>query len=360
MIKIGGNEVKDRYTTDSSGVPSRVKKVYAQNNLVHLHITDEIPYSFRKVCNGEVGEAVPVKGSIERIKGNTVVWNQLAKDGANEYRYDIDSARTRTFGFENIPSGHKILLFYLVKDAVESTSEINRFGIEYGPGDQIFNPIKNGIFANIVTLQIERHNVYTFIDYRCSSGTAFTMQNFMTFDLTIIYGEGNEPTTPEQFEADYQQWFGKPLTYEPYNEGSLIPVNMTGVKSVGFNQWDEEWENGAYHNITGEKANLNTCIRCKNYIRCLPNTKYATNTNLIRWLFYTEDKTFISWHAEVKQIVSPSNAAYMTFYCGSGYGTTYNHDICINLSDPAKNGTYKAYKSTTVPIPVNRLNNLIT
>lgn len=57
----------------------------------------------------------------------------------------------------------------------------------------------------------------------------------MLFDLTLIYGAGNEPTTPEQFEADYQRWFGKPLEYEEYDEGSIRSVRATGIKTVGFN-----------------------------------------------------------------------------------------------------------------------------
>lgn len=40
-------------------------------------------------------------------------------------------------------------------------------------------------------------------------------------DLTAIYGEGNEPTDPTVFEADYKRWFGKELTFEPYDEGSI-------------------------------------------------------------------------------------------------------------------------------------------
>jgi hypothetical protein len=38
----------------------------------------------------------------------------------------------------------------------------------------------------------------------------------------------------------------------------------------------------------------------------------------------------------------PANACYVRFSMGSPYGTTYNHDICINLSGP-RNGEYEPY-----------------
>jgi len=62
----------------------------------------------------------------------------------------------------------------------------------------------------------------------------------LVIDLTQIYGAGNEPTTPEQFEADYFKWFGKPLGYEKDNAGVLLPTMIDGLKSTGFNQYNSE------------------------------------------------------------------------------------------------------------------------
>lgn len=63
-----------------------------------------------------------------------------------------------------------------------------------------------------------------------------TYNNVIAIDLTLIYGSGNEPTTPEAFEADYEAWFGHPLTYEAYCAGELRNLTATGIKTVGFNQ----------------------------------------------------------------------------------------------------------------------------
>jgi len=57
-------------------------------------------------------------------------------------------------------------------------------------------------------------------------------------DLTLMYGEGNEPSTIAQFEADYYKWFGKPLTSEGYTEGELRDMKMSAIKTIGFNAFN--------------------------------------------------------------------------------------------------------------------------
>ena len=43
----------------------------------------------------------------------------------------------------------------------------------------------------------------------------------------------------------------------------------------------------------------------------------------------------------------------MRFYMGSAYGTTYNNDICINISDTERNGNYEPYTSSTLSLPIS-------
>ena len=52
------------------------------------------------------------------------------------------------------------------------------------------------------------------------------------FNLTAMYGEGNEPTTVEQFKADF------PNAFYPYAEGDLYPAKISGVKFTGKNLFD--------------------------------------------------------------------------------------------------------------------------
>ncbi len=57
-----------------------------------------------------------------------------------------------------------------------------------------------------------------------------SVKNVMCIDLTKIYGHGKEPTDPAVFKSDFSRWFGRTLTYEPYNAGTT----PSGTSSVIF------------------------------------------------------------------------------------------------------------------------------
>lgn len=66
--------------------------------------------------------------------------------------------------------------------------------------------------TNLNVFTIKKHN-YTWrrIELRVSYGNEDTLDVWWTpqlFDLTAMYGRGNEPTTLEQFKKDYPQFFG--------------------------------------------------------------------------------------------------------------------------------------------------------
>ena len=70
------------------------------------------------------------------------------------------------------------------------------------------------------------------------NGHKYAVSGKYIIDLTIMYGEGNEPSTIAQLEADYFKWFGKPLTSEGYTEGELRDVKMSAIKTIGFNAFN--------------------------------------------------------------------------------------------------------------------------
>ena len=90
----------------------------------------------------------------------------------------------------------------------------------------------------------------------------------------------------------------------------------------------------------------------------MPNTTYycyvsgLTSSNCkTRW--YDANKNYIGTSPSAyygNTFATPSNAHYLRFCPQDTYGTTYNHDICINLSDPVKNGTYEPYVKHTYPL----------
>ena len=190
-----------------------------------------------------------------------------------------------------------------------------------------------------------------------SDGTAISVTGGTDciFDLTAMFGAGNEPATVAEFEALY------PASYYPYDAGSLLDVEMAGIETVGFNQWDEVLEVGNIDNDTGGNISSTSMIRAKNYTPVFSDTTYyfkcssASGANLtVFW--YDADKKYIDkGYYQNNTGVSPSNAHYMRFKVGTAYGTTYKHDICINISDPARNGEYEPHWSSSLSLPATDL-----
>lgn len=168
-----------------------------------------------------------------------------------------------------------------------------------------------------------------------------SVRNLMFFNLTKRFGAGNEPSTVEEFEALY------PLPYYDYNEGEIISNKTEKLDVVGFNQWDEEWEEGLISVSNGLDI-TGSGMRSKNKNACLPNVPYffkkaASGTSFyLFWYDAIQDYISAGFIGNSSIITSPKNARYFRIRVDGS--TTYNHDICINISDPAKNGTYESYK----------------
>lgn len=142
--------------------------------------------------------------------------------------------------------------------------------------------------------------------------------------------------------------------YEPYE--NICPIEPYDTVELYHNDsysehniWDEEWEVGGLVWATGELANLTDRYRSKNFQKCAPATEYylRTNNNNVALFFYDGLKNFISYWAPGRTggvFTSPSNAHYFKVHVGDS--TVYNHDICINISDPDFNGQYEPYHNS--------------
>jgi hypothetical protein len=127
------------------------------------------------------------------------------------------------------------------------------------------------------------------------------------------------------------------------------------VSRTGFNQWNEEWEKGAIAGSSGMPVNFSNRIRSKNFSPCLGGVKYYVCNEfdeVHRIFWYDSDHNYISYTGGKKFVsTSPNNARYFKVTVeGSTYGETYRHDICVNIFDPEKNGTYEPYKGSTYSV----------
>lgn len=238
--------------------------------------------------------------TIEQIEGNTVVWNQL-----------VDTSDTSC----TVPNGHK---YYSIIGGTKSIST--------------------------------------------SDGTSFAVTGGtdVVIDLTQMFGAGNEPSTVADFEAWLAENIGT-LPYYDYNAGELLNVKMQSVKSVGFNQWDEEWELGTLTH--GQPSFSSTRIRTKNYIPVIGGATYFFKFPWAKFVCSYDDNYNYLGNITITNNIAALDGQVKHLKWSSYTAeaiTTYNNDICINLSDPAKNGTYKPYQSDSADIDVTTITGINT
>lgn len=189
--------------------------------------------------------------SINRVLGKTLVWNQRFKDNRRNFN---DNGISIEFLNEVVALNGTLNNVYislissnLLNDA---TIPINHIGYyKCTIVKDLNNILQNKLFSlfnrGTDTKIIGSAASFIYKNTNDSSGWGFGFAGFTkgavvedvqvkvnVFDLTQMFGEGNEPTTVEEFEAMF------PNDYYEYNEGTLISNDAVGIKSVGFNAWD--------------------------------------------------------------------------------------------------------------------------
>ena len=195
-------------------------------------------------------------------------------------------------------------------------------------------------------------------EYWSTTGsTTFTVPNDSeTYETRVVCRVNQGETVSNAIFAPKIEKGETATAFSTYS--NICPISgWTGanVTRTGFNVWDEEWELGSYDAEDGSKYPYNDRIRSKNKTPVLPNTTYyfRTTSTTYKYLFYyRENGDYISYKAADSNttFATPEGCYYLTFGLHPYYGETYNHDICINLSDPAKNGTYEPGHVVTIPI----------
>lgn len=283
---------------------------------------------------------------IKKLKGNTVVLNQKLK--TSNYQTQTASGITIT----NNNDGSYTLSGVATDDvilysALHGINSSHKYLLKGGYSDNILmriidSDVGDGAISGIITTETGYTSYPRLVIIANTDlSTPITIKPQL-IDLTQMFGEGNEPTI-EEFEAMF------PNDYYEYNEGELMSFDGKGLKSVGFNQWDEEWELGAYDISNGNKIQQNTHLRNVNPIKILGGTDYyfKSPTSLFLCWYDSEMKFINSVSVNNSIIKSPSNAAYLNFYQYNK--NTYDNDICINLSHSGyRNGDYEPYEDYTL------------
>ena len=302
-------------------------------------------FTYRESPTTISGEA-----NFKAVYGNTLVWNQLlnVNTASNFISFDngiINLNGTPTGGIRLMSnsiahqSGHKYLF---LENTIANPNNVT-FTIGMGSGSPWLSTagtigIHNEIYTNTYNTYLSLFEIAN----KTLDGIKFSCQ---IFDLTQMFGAGNEPSTVDEFTSLF------PLSYYPYDSGSLLSFNGTGIKVTGFNQWDEEWESGAYNQQTGAKMSASNIWRCTNYISVIPNETYYFKVPITSRIFwYDGNYNFLGTDTVLNGTKTvPSSAMFLTFHVGQA---SYSNDVCINFSS-SRNGEYEPYTESTTSLPIS-------
>ena len=348
--KATGDSLKAK--AESEGTVSMAKALVGGK-----YTLDQSPYHYRQS---------PDAGALdEKIVGGTLGWNQavtqamqtetkngitFTKNGDGTWTVNgtatADALKAMSVGFYP-PENHVVLACGCPSGGSDSTYYLDTGRAQHDTGNGLIAKTQSTLPVRLVIKEGATANNLKFVP--------------QAIDLTTLFGStiADYIYSLEQSSAgagvDWVRQYIDIDAYHEYCEPTLKSVE--GLQSrdvVGFNQWDEEWESGYVSLATGRNENNASYCRSKNYVPILPNMQYYyknDNDSSNRVLFYDADENYLGQNSAYTSnsdlFTTPSNAYYLRFYWS---GTTHNHDICINLSDPSRNGQYKPYEKHSYPL----------
>ena len=346
------------------------------DNLVSKDVVVDKPFTLRRSGDGAISDGT---ARMEVVKGNSVVWNQqLDLQGAflnqglpalinnstltttkSIFDWKVNAEVATRFwvsfpGEKSIPASHK----YLLLSNCSYNLPLQLFLYNNNSSITIGNSGENRLNSQIVQFEKDGtlFSLYTPFSNTISLNTTHYLKgSIQIIDLTQMFGSGNEPTSVEEFYARCPQ----NIDLYAYNEGEIISTKVDAVKSVGRNIWDEQWESGRLDSANGYTLS-GEGIRAKDFTPCLPMSSYYISVGAYNGgtsfhiAFYDKEKRYISGFEKGinRTFTTPSNACYLRFGIPtSSVISTYNHDICINLSDADFNGKYEPYREDVRELP---------
>lgn len=277
--------------------------------------------------------------SVKSVGGRSLVWNQLYKK--------FDYVGGGTLNCKPIFKSHKYLLrvdysvsentkVYLYFRDVHYTGETNRQivkDVAAGSGKISWATSPLGEHGDGGDFGVFR--ILTDADGNQKLDTS-PFSNYEIFDLTVMFGSGNEPTSVEEFEKIF------PADYYPYNAGEIISAGTEEIVEQGRNLWDEVWGVGSINSSSGNNEFSKEAIYSKTYTPIAPNSihifVYAGSAKFenVKTRFYDYNKNYIGYNDKDgqtvypnKKFITPSDAFYVRFTLPPDYGNVYKNDIAL-------------------------------
>lgn len=321
--------------------------------------------SYRPTANSKSIENGVAK--ITNIKGKSLVWNQFAsQDYINDYAiygtYEIENGilkidPTNADSYSVFWSQKKAHLFnnhkWLCKAVVKSEGSIIIKGM--ATHNYVFNQ-----FCTIWTIFDSTNNINSIWNWGLTTqdkSKPVYISEYKVYDLTLMFGDGNEPESLEEFNSYFTD-FG-----QDYNEGELISFKPKSLKTVGFNQFNKETVQVGVIGNFGEiiADNWGSTYRYSDYIKVIPNQTYylqnISNVYHTRGLLcYDNNKQLLRGVCNIAQDNSgvyvinhvqkiPSCVKYIRIVTPKDYVDS----CCVNLVHSGyRNGEYENYKESNL------------
>lgn len=185
-------------------------------------------------------------GAVNKIGGRTIVYNQLFTEEATTVSNGITAtyadgimtlngtATQNWINFSQMTSAMNVIGKFYIKMTMIKNDDKLSFYYGWLNRDMGAGTISSGstsVIYNQSEEEIKKYDNTGIADF--GVGAVFNDVKFQIIivNLTKMFGEGNEPSTVEEFEAMF------PNSYYPYNEGTLMNMSVNEVEEVGKNKF---------------------------------------------------------------------------------------------------------------------------
>lgn len=292
---------------------------------------------------------------INKIKGNTLVWNQLISEQYSHTFTAGGSNQNVNIGrIENIVAGHKYL-YAITQENSMSSNVRNTLQYLYSNGSNVTvnesnetnHNLNAGRYGWIFTAPSDNSNNWISLYYWCHTpNVAVTIKDAVLIDLTLMFGVGNEPTTDEEFASLF------PLPFYDLNNGSLLSLNGTGIKLTGKNLCTRTTDANIY--------NAGNLIPIKK-----GQTIYwgGTWTGGSMWtgIFLDKDERNKNNRIQYGYTINSDNVSFITSNYDGYFGICFNGNVAsytvekmMIAFDPFTLDEYEPYKESTLSLPISQ------
>lgn len=315
----------DENTAEIANVKLTDKELQRRVNALY-DIGQGITHKFETDSETAYQKAVPTGGklmSVKNVGGKSLVWNQMC----STFTYQGTECNCKP-----VYSAHKYLC-RIDCEAEQGTTVYMYFReVIYTKNNQISKSVNAGksTLSWITSPYGDSDIGGTFDAFLIDNSVKVTFSNRQIFDLTAMFGAGNEPTTVEEFEKIF------PAAYYPYNAGEIVSA---GTEEVAVGDTAHKipeaikalpgygWSAGTAKNYVDYEN--------KKYYQCVDSMDLGT----LNWNFNTTSGVGNHFYGRI----DPAKFKYL-----GSFGTTVYNVLCSKYRTVSRSSSVFVDKTITI------------